>query len=253
MRLEVMRATALCWFGNEYLLSADESHLTEVSLKSCFRGCERLEFVRPNAHQFAAPGASFVLGSKTWYRRIKVDGAETIRLHLPLSLLERLPAVFGLVTDSLVGNDIWIQSAKSTARFIEYNAQRFAAWSLPRPKPSIELAAQLGAAVAGLNAEFDSEETPIARRIASLAGSFAEPSSSAEGFEDCIPAEFAPRWRQLSAQAFRTVATLGAEDFGLDDHPALHEQIDGVWKLSLRLLEAIAVEVADERTQAAAA
>ena len=253
MRLEVLRATALCWYGNEHLLASDESHLTELNLKSCFRGCERLEFVRPNAHHFAAPGASFVLGSKTWFRRLKAEGIESFRLHLPLSMLEPLPAAYGVVTDCLVGNDIWVQTAKSTARSIEYDAQRFPAWSLSPPRPSKEINSQLVEALASLIAAFDSKETLMAKRIARLAATFQEPGSLAEGFEDCIPGEFPQKWRQLCARAVRTVAVLTADDLGLSAHPSLHEQLDGVWKLSLRLLEAIAVEVSAEQAQAAAA
>ena len=91
MRVEVLRSAAICWFGNEHLAAADESRLAEVSLKSCFKGVERVEFVRPSAHQFAAPGASFVIGTKTWFRRLKADNIETLRLHLPLSLWSRIP------------------------------------------------------------------------------------------------------------------------------------------------------------------
>ena len=252
MRLEVLRSAALCWFGNEHLFSADDSSLSEISLKSCFRGVERLEFVRPNAHQFAAPGAGFVLGTRTWFRRLKVDGTESLRLHLPLSVLEPLPALCGIVGDSPNGCDIWVQSARSTARSVEYTAQRFPVWSLPRLESAADVAAKLAEAIASLAAEVADLGTPLARRIAGLAVSFEEPGGQAEGFEDCIPPEFSPKWKHLSAQAIRTVAMLGAGDLGLD-RQAAQEHVDAVWKLALRLLEAICAEVVGEHSQAAAA
>jgi hypothetical protein len=252
MRLEVLRATALCWYGNEHLLSIDESHLTEVTLKSCFQGVERLEFVRPTAHQFAAPGASFVLGTKMWFRRLKAERIEALRLHLPLSLLEPLPPVMGIVSDSSTGNEIWVPATKRKPRNVEYHAQRFAAWSLPQPQATHDLAAQLATAVTSLNAEFGAEGKLVARRITKLAASFKEPGARAEGFEDCIPTEFEPKWRHLAARALRCVAMLGVGDLDIAAHPAVQRRVDEVWKLSLRLLEAISVEVVSERIKVAA-
>ncbi|MHB8637276.1 MAG: hypothetical protein ACYC96_12475 [Fimbriimonadaceae bacterium] len=253
MRLEVLRATALCWFGNEHLFCADESRLAEVNLKSCFRGVERLEFLRPLAHQFAAPGAAFVLGSKTWYRRLKADGVESLRLHLPISLHEPVPSAYGIVGDTPVGCDIWVQTPRSTSRSVEYAAQRFAVWSLPRLIPSQTVSTQLVAAIAALDAEFGGPETLIARRVSYLAALCREAGQKAEGFEDCIPAEFAPNWHSLAVTAVNTIAILGAEDLDLVAHPAIQEPVDQVWKLALKLVESIAADVASERAQAAAA
>jgi hypothetical protein len=253
MRLEVLRSAALCWFGNEHLYSPDESHLSEVSLKSCFRGVERLEFVRPNAHQFAAPGAGFVLGTKTWFRRLKADHTETLRLHLPLSLLEPRPELCGLVSDSAAGCDIWTPVQSKSSRNVEYIAHRFPAWSLPRLEPATEVCSQLSAAITSLHAELGNEGTPLARRFSKLASLFHEPGTQAEGFEDCIPNEFSTTWKHMAAQAIRAVALLAGDDLGLERHPSEQEAVDMAWKLSLRLLEAISAEVAAEREQAAAA
>jgi hypothetical protein len=252
MRLAVLRSTAICWFGNEHLFAADESHLWEVSLKSAFRGVERLEFIRPMAHQFSAPGAAFVLGTKMWYRRLKADGIESLRLHLPISLLEPLPAAYGVVSDSSSGSDMWVQTPKSTARDLEFAARKFAAWSLPRPQPSADLSSQLEVAIAAAFGEFGSSGTLLARRLTRLADSFKEQGAHAEGFDDLVPGEFSRQWRNLAARGLRTAAILGAEDLVLKDQPAA-EQIDEIWQLGLRLLEAVSAEVASERALNAAA
>jgi hypothetical protein len=253
MRIEVLRATAVCWFGNEHLFNADESRMVEVMLKSCFRGVERLEFVRPTAHHFSAPGAGFMVGTKMWFRRIKADGVESLRLHLPVSLLEPLPEAYGVVSDSSAGCDIWVQAPNSTARDVEYTANRFAAWSLPRLRPSADLAGQLGATVSALNPEPDIVGALVAERISSLAASLNEPSVLADGFEDCIPGEFSSHWRLLAARALRTVAVLGAAELELGAHPNIHRRVDEAWRLSLRLLEALSAEVAAERSHTSAA
>ncbi|HLK14902.1 MAG TPA: hypothetical protein VKT78_08860 [Fimbriimonadaceae bacterium] len=253
MRLEVARAATICWFGNEHLFSADESHLAEVTLKPVFRGVERLEFIRPNAHQFAAPGAAFVLGTKMWYRRIKAEGIESLRLHLPISLVEPATAAYGVVSDSPDTSDIWVLSPKSTPRELEYAAQRFAAWSMPRPRPVPEVLAELEAAVTALNAAHGGEGAALPRRIARLATAFADPGTSAEGYEECIPNEFSLRWRSLAARALRVVALLGTDDLKLCDFPAAAAQADAVWRLSLRLLESITAEVIGEHSRAVAA
>lgn len=246
MRLEVLRSAALCWFGNVHLASDDESRLAEVSLKSCFKGVERLELLRPNAHHLSAPGAAFVIGTKTWYRRLKADGIESFRLHLPLSLMEPLVAPYGVVTDSPNGSDIWVCTPKSTQRQVEYAAQRFAAWSMPRPQPSADLITALTARIIELKGECATIGTPMARRVERLALSFAQPGSVAEGFEDCIPTEFGANYRQLAAKAVRTVAILGAEDVVMDTSSPINEHVDGIFKQALRLLESISAETFEE-------
>lgn len=247
MRLEVLRSAALCWFGNEHLASEDEARLTEVSLKSCFRGVERLEFVRPNAHHLAAPGAAFVLGTKTWFRRLKADGVESLRLHLPLSLMEPLPAAYGVVTDSPLGSDIWVTAGRATARSVEYSAQRFAAWSVPRPRPAADIVSDLMEAVSGLDAEAAGTGSPLSNRISRLSVALKLPGGPAEGFEDCIPPDFPQTMRFMAARAVRTVAILGIDDPGMETSSPFNEHVDGVWKLALRLIEAIAAEAAEEQ------
>ena len=76
-----------------------------------------------------------------------------------------------------------------------------------------------------------------------------ESGINAEGFEDCIPSHFSPEWRSMCARAIRAVAILGYEDAKFPATSIVQQQLDDIWKTSLRLLEAISSEVAADRSR----
>ncbi len=253
MREQVLRAATLCFFGNEYLRLADDASLTEVYLKACFKGVESLEFVRPSAHQLAAPGTGFVHGSKTWFRRLKTDGVENLRLHLPISILEALPAEYGIVTDGDIGSNIWVPSPESTKRNVEYDAKRFAVWSLPRVEPSAASFASMIQGMLSVSGVLKGQTTPLAQSIHRLAGILGSGANAPSGFDDSIPPSFNSTQTALAKSAIHAVVVLGNPDLGLALQPSLQEEIDGIWQLALRVLEAVSAEALNSQSKTQAA
>jgi hypothetical protein len=242
MRLEVLQVAAICYSGNEFLASGDESLLVEVQLRKCFKGIDSLEFRKASIHQFAAPGAAFIEGTKTWYRRLRAEGVEELRLLLPPTFSSPNPEVWGLVADSDAGCDVWVprfsRSVGSQRSHLEFSAQKYTPWNLARGIASSDAYTGLFESWNAIAQALRVDDDLLARVVADERAKLETESMDAGGFEDIYPATYSLARALLATAAIRAVTALTSLDATTLANPRYTTLLEAVWQSAMRCFEA---------------
>ena len=246
MRLDILRAATLCMYGREFMAAGQGASAVEVQSKSSFKGVTDLEFRKVSSHHLSAGAA---LGSKQWMMRLRAEGIDGMRLHLPLSLVQPPKEAWGIVTDGPAGCDIWtpkVVSGSSPSIRVDFNASRFVAWSLRSPMSDADVRKGLVETwkrVLGSLPDSGSTMAQIAKTQIRLID---EKSTIVGDFWDLIPPSVEPATKELCSAAVRVVTTLTAPGFNPSSHPSQLGAFESLWLLSMRGLETAAHSVATQ-------
>jgi hypothetical protein len=254
MRVDIFQAAAIACRGNAFLQGEFGDRVPELTGPTdLFRHVQELSFHREGG--LPVQNGCLALGTKSFFLRLKREGADEFRLALDLCRRGPVAAEvqgWGIVATSDQGTELWqpvwkgilVRYNEASAYRVGYHSAKHSPWAMRRPEVPDSVLARLRSLMhETLQVCIDLNFAPLFDKVR-LAWS--HEGTGAKIAEEIVGKEARDVPRELAQMAVQCVLLVEGADWkrALDecgDNSPLAHVTDRLWSASMRALESLAV------------
>lgn len=254
MRVDIFQAAAIACRGNAFLQGEFGDRAPELSGPTdLFRHVQELAFHRESG--LPVQNGCLALGSKSFYLRLKREGADEFRLALDLCRRGALPPAvsgWGIVASSDHGTELWqpvwkgvlVRYDEASAYRVGYHSAKHSPWALRKPETAESMLARLRSLMhETLQVCIDLDLAPLFDQVRVA---WSREGTGAKIAEEIVGKDATDGLRELAQMAVQCVLLVEGNDWKAvmkeaGDDSALVQVTDRLWSASMRSFESLAV------------